>query len=92
MDMAMAMAMTMAVNMAPAAVTVGGRKGMAKPFNKYHTIFYNVYCLGIGIVMPIKYFLFIFNILSILLRSFLSFHFVFSSRFTTMTNKMCMIL
>lgn len=66
MAMAMAMAMTIAMDMALVLAGGCGRtKGMAKPFNKYHTILYHVYCLGIGIVMPIKYFLFIFNILSI---------------------------
>lgn len=62
MAMAMVMAMTIAMDMALVLAGVGaggcGRtKGMAKPFNKYHTILYHVYCLGIGIVMPIKYFL-----------------------------------
>lgn len=86
--------MTIAMDMALVLTGVGaggwGRtKGMAKPFNKYHTIFYHVYCLGIGIVMPIKYFLFIFNILSIL-RSIASYRFIsFFSSFLRLWQIKC---
>lgn len=92
--MAMTIAMDMALVLAGVGVGAGGwgwgrTKGMAKPFNKYHTIFYHVYCLGIGIVMPIKYFLFIFNILSIL-RSIASYRFIsFFSSFLRLWQIKC---